>query len=143
MAEDEENNIIARLRDQFEDRCETLDGLHLQTREEWLGKRAGKTEHAKWKSKASELDDQEIGLKVSNWKEIPYINALTYTSLTEDIGFALALRDRLTQMFADGEYGLGFSESWGLFRGLISEFDMLLDAKPENRAKARTLTCHE
>ena len=27
MAEDEETEIIARLRDQFEDRCETLDGL--------------------------------------------------------------------------------------------------------------------
>jgi len=84
--------------------------LHLQAREEWQGERARKGENAKWKSRASEFDDSEVGLRVSDWKEIPYVNALTYTCLTEDIELARALRDRLTQMFADGEYGLGFTE---------------------------------
>ena len=42
-------------------------------------------------------------------------------------------------MFANSEFDLPFSESSGLFCGLVSGFDMLLDAKPENLATARTL----
>ena len=138
MAEDEETEIIARLRDQFEEHCETLDGLRPQTNEEWLGKRRGKSKHAKWKSKASEFDDSEVGLKVSDWKEIPYTNKTVEANLAEEIEFAKELRDGLIQQFDAKSFDTDFSVRWGLFCYLIGGFDTLLNAKPENRAAARS-----
>jgi len=140
MAEDEETRmkVIADLRNRFEMHCETLNGLIFETRECWLGKSSGKTVNKKWKSKQAELLEPEFGFKVHHWNEIRYINKSIEANLAEDIGFARELRDGLRQKFEANEFGADFAASWGLFCYLIGGFDTLLNAKPENRATART-----
>ena len=126
MTEDEGELITARLRERFEEHCETLNGLIYQTREEWLGKREGKSTHGKWKSKAAELFDPEIGIEVPHWKEIPYVNKSIEDNLAGDIEFAKELRDTLEQKFAKEQFDLSFTESWGLFCGLIGGLESSL-----------------
>lgn len=139
MAEDEESEIIARLRDQFEERCETLDGLILQTRDEWLGIRKGEGVHGKWKNDPAELFDPEIGFEVPHWKEIPYINKSTSENLVEELELVRELQGNLKRKFANNEYDLSFTRSWGLFCGVIGSLETLLNAKPEKHSTARTV----
>lgn len=120
MVEDEDNEIIARLHDRFEEHCDTLNGIIFQTREEWLGKREGKGTHGKWKSKSAELFDPEIGIEVPHWIEIPYINETTSENLAEEIELIRELQGNLKQKFVNNEFDLSFTESWGLFCGVNS-----------------------
>lgn len=138
MAEDEDE-IIARLRDQFEEHCETLNGLIFQARDEWLGERKGKGVHGKWKNDPAELIDPEVGFKVPHWKEIPYINETTSENLAEEIELVRELQGNLEQKFSNNQFDADFAASWGLFCYLIGGFDTLLNARPENRATMRTL----
>lgn len=136
---DDEDVIIARLRDRFEEHCETLNGLIFQTREEWLGKKEGKGIHGKWKAKAAELFDPDIGIEVPQWKEIPYINETTSVNLAEEIELIRELQGNLKQKFANNKFDLSFTESWGLFCGVIAGLETLLAAKPERLTAARTV----
>lgn len=138
MAEDEENEVIARLRDRFEEHCETLNGLIFQTRDEWLGEKKGKGVHGKWKNDPAELFDPEIGFEVPHWKEIPYINKPTSENLAEEIELVRELQGNLKQKFASNEFDLSFTESWGLFCGVIAGLEALLSARPERLSTART-----
>ena len=140
MADDDEIELITRLRERFEEHCETLNGLIFQTRDEWLGKRKGGGVHAKWKNDPAELFDPEIGFKVPHWKEIPYINKTTSENLAEEIGAAKELKDSLTQKFDANQFDADFAASWGLFCWFIGGFDTLLTARPEKLSTKRTIT---
>ena len=140
MADEKEEIIVAaRLQGQFEYHCETLNGLIFQKRNEWLGKKSGKGPNSKWANKGAELFDDDIGIMVPHWKEIPYINEYIENYLAEDIAFANDLKVSLEQNFSAKKFDISFSESWGLFCGLIGRFEVLLSAKPEKLSTARTV----
>lgn len=139
MAEDEKDAIIVRLRDQFQERCETLNGLIFQARDEWLGERKGKGVHGKWKNNSAELFDPEVGFKVPHWKEIPYINETASENLAEEIELVRELQGNLEQKFSNNQFDADFAASWGLFCYLIGGFDTLLNARPEHLSTARTV----
>jgi hypothetical protein len=137
MAEDKDE-IIAGLRDRFENHCDTLNGLIFETREVWLGRRSGKSAHGKWRSDPAELFDPDIGFKVRHRKEIPYINKSIETNLAEEIELVRELQGNLKKKFDANQFDADFAASWGLFCWFIGGFDTLLNARPENQSTART-----
>lgn len=84
--------VKLHLFDQFEDHCETLNGLVLETRDQWLGEKSSKYT-GKWKNKHKELFDDEIGMKVPHWNTIPYSSEAQYNLLFEDLIWANELKE--------------------------------------------------
>lgn len=139
MAGPSDTEIIADLAEQFSDHCDTLSGLRVQSREAWLGQRQGNGEHGKWKSEVNMLYDDQLDMRVPHWMEIPYINETVTRDAEEFIAIARELKNKLSQNFAENNFDLAFTDSWGVFCKLIATLETLLSAKPETLATARTI----